>query len=313
MGSLRLMYRDVDRMPYLCTLRHCARSRGLDLELVRFGGTAALAGPTGQQWGDLLRAGEVDVIGENYWGLQSYRARGEPFLALASTVNVWTEKLLVDPSLRSLDDLRGTRFALRSVGPQALLPQRWLADLGLADAVEVRIYQESETGRWGHWRKVADGECQACFMTNVYAAAPLAAGLADLPYPAYPFDGGNVTLTTTESVVQRAAADVQRLVSGTFDATAVFRADRAAVLRIMREECADLLAEHFGTLDDEAMAGLYETLRAELAEVPVPTAEGISNARRIRIGTAPELDGYNPLLMWDLSFAREALRERAAA
>jgi hypothetical protein len=42
----------------------------------------------------------------------------------------------------------------------------------------------------------------------------------------------------------------------------------------------------------------------------VPSAEGISNAHRLQQGESPEIDRFNPLLMWDFSFAREALRAR---
>ncbi|MFT9480654.1 phosphate/phosphite/phosphonate ABC transporter substrate-binding protein [Streptomyces sp. 11-1-2] len=107
-------------------------------------------GPTGQDWGELLLAGEVDVIGENYWGLQSYRAIGQPLLCLASNTHTWNEKLLVAPGIESLDDLRAKRFALRSPGPQALLPKVWLADIGLAPSAEVHTYSDQEVGRWSH-------------------------------------------------------------------------------------------------------------------------------------------------------------------
>jgi len=311
MDSLRLLYRDVDRTPYLFALRHCAKRLGLELEVLRYDMDRVSAGPTGQEWGEMLLSGGVDVIGENYWGLQSYRAIGRPVLCVASVVNVWTEKLIVAPGIESLDDLRGKRFALRSVGPQALLPKRWLADIGLASSVEVVTYPERETGRWGHWKKVADGECQACFMTNIYADRALGAGLRELPYEPYPFDGGNVTLTTTEATARGKPDALQALVDATFDTTALFKTDPHAVLAIMRKECADLLTEHFGVLEEDRLEWLYGVLRDELADVPLPTPEGISNARRVRLGTAPELDAYNPMIMWELGFARRAMARPA--
>ena len=57
---------------------------------------------------------------------------------------------------------------------------------------------------------------------------------------------------------------------------------------------------------------LYEILRDELDDPPVPTLEAVLNMRRMRLKSAPELASFNPLLMWDLSFARRALRERGA-
>lgn len=314
MDSLRLLYRDVDRTPYLFTLKACAERLGLKLELIRFDMMSlASSGPTGLDWGELLMSGAVDVVGENYWGLQSYRAAGRPVLCLASNTSLWTEKLLVGPGIKSIDDLRGTRFALRSPGPQALLPKVWLADMGLASSVEVVTYPDQEVGRWQHWTKVASGECHACFLTNVYADRALAAGLTELPYRPYPFEGGNVTLTITEALAQRQPEAVQALVDAAFDATAAFKSDPETVLAIMRTQCARLLAENFGELDDERIRRLYEVLRDELSDSPLPTPEGIASARRIRLGTAPELEAYNPMIMWDLGYARRAIVRRARA
>ena len=311
MPALRMTYRDVDRTPYLFTLRRCAEKRGLELDIVRYDMSRLFAGPTGHDWGDLLLEGEVDVIAENYWGLQSYRAKGRPLLCIASTASTWLERLLVGPGIETLDDLRGTRFALRSPGPQALLPQLWASDIGLGSSVEFVTYPDQEVGRMGHWRKVVEGECQACFVTNLYAEEALAAGLRELPYDPYPFEGGTVTLTTTEKVANDQADAVQTLVDATFDATDMFKSDPEQVVDIMREECVDLLAEHFGEMNDARLIRLQAVLRDELAPTPVPTPEGISVARRIRLGTAPELEHYNPMIMWDLSFARHTMAQRA--
>ncbi|WP_432838509.1 ABC transporter substrate-binding protein [Dactylosporangium sp. CA-092794] len=312
MHTLSVTYRDVDRTPYLFTLRHCAARRGLGLRIVRYDMSRLTAGPTGHDWGDLLLDGEIEVIAENYWGLQSYRARRLPLVCVASTASRWPEKLLAGPGVAAVDDLRGKRFALRSPGPQALLPQLWARDVGLGSSVEFVTYPDRQYGRMGHWRKVVEGECDACFVPNLYAGEALAAGLTEVPYKPYPFEGATVTLTTTEAVAERKRDAVQALVDAAFDATDLFRRDPGQVLGIMRSQCRELLAEHFGELDDAGLARLQAILRDELSELPVPTPEGVSIARRIRLGSAPELEHYNPMIMWDLSFARRAMDRRAA-
>jgi ABC-type nitrate/sulfonate/bicarbonate transport system substrate-binding protein len=300
--TLRMLYRDVDRAPYLYAMRYCARRYDLELEIVR-------AQPGGE-WAERLERHDVQVIAENYWGLQSERARGLPFVTFGSAVNVWNEKLMVDPSINSLDDLRGKTLALRTPGPQELLPKLWLRDKGLAADVATRLYTDQQVGRWGHWRKVADGECQAFFITYLYAQAALDAGLKDLPYDTYYFEGGNVTLTTTEALSRDGRQDIQDCMNAAFDATHLFKTDAATALRIMREETWDLLREHLDVPDEQALERTYYILRDELAPIPVPTAAGIDNAWRMRLDTAPELHDFNPLLMWDFSFAREAQRAR---
>jgi hypothetical protein len=308
--TLRILYRDPDRFPYLALMRRCARQRGVELELERWAFGPAMT-RTGEEWGDLLEREEVDVIAENYWGLQTYRARGVPFLTLASASNTWTEKLYVDPSITRVSDLAGTRMALRGVGPQTLFPVMWLADVGLAGQVDAVLFPESETGRWGHWKKVADGTCQSCFMTPLYAPAAAAAGLVELQYQPYSFDGGHVTLTTTEHLAAAKRSQIQTLIDAAFDASELFADGAAAVRETIRSECADLLSEHFPAVPDEAeLTRIEDVIRAELAPVPVPTAEGIATAHRMRLRQAPELASFNPLTMWDLSFARRAVQER---
>jgi hypothetical protein len=308
MAALSVLYRDVDRTPYLFTLRYCARQYGLEVELVR-----VPLGTPESGWGGRLEREEVDAIGENYWGLVHYRARGVPFLALTAGTSVWTEKLLVRPGIRSIEELRGKKLAVRSPGPQELFPSMWLADRGLAQEVTQIVYSDRDVGRWGQWRKVAEGECDATFVTYIYADAPLAAGLHELPYEPVPFVGGSVTLTTTENIAARKRQALQQLVNAAFDTHWLFKNAPDTVLRIMREECLALLREHLVLPDDQSLTQLYRTLRDELADIPVPTAEGIANAHRMQFATAPHLREFNPLLMWDFSFAREALRTARTA
>jgi hypothetical protein len=300
MAELRLLYRDVDRTPYLFTLRQCARQYGLELDVVR-------AGLGAGGWAERLESEEVDVIAENYWGLQNDRARGAPFVAFAAVSNALPERLLVDSSVQSIGDLRGKKLAVRGTGPQTLFPAMWLKDHGLAQDVEQVVYSERDTGRWGHWKKVVTGECQACFVTDLYKDAPLAAGLHEIPYELYPFAGGNVTLTTTEGVIRRKRPELQSLVDAAFATNRAFKTDPAMVLKIIREEALDLLREHFDNPDDAWLEKAHRMLADELADIPVPTVEGIINAIRIQVEQQRHLQEFNPLLMWDFSFAREAM------
>lgn len=310
MAELTVLYRDVDRAPYLYTLRHCARTYGLEIELRRVDPAVPKTGPSGAEWGRLLEHGDVDVIAENYWGLMTYAALGVPFLTVASTAHRWLELLLAAPEIGEVGTLSGRRFAVRDTGPQALFPGLWLADLGLDKDVEQVLVPQRETGRWGHWQRVADGDCAACFMSPLYAGPALAAGLTPLPHDGYDFEGAHVTLTTTEQVVAERRSAVQRLVDATFDASVLFRDDHGAAMDIIAGDCITLLAEHFDLPDMSSVERLYGLLREEVAVHPVPTAEGIRTAHRLRARTSPEMAGYNPLLMWDLSFAREASRTR---
>jgi hypothetical protein len=298
-NPIRILYRDVDRTPYLYTLRHVAQKLGLEIELTQ--------APRGDKYGEFLLAGETDVLAENYWGLQSFRAAGHDFVSLATAVTILNEKLFVRPGTDRLDQLKGGRIAIRGVGPSQYIPRLWLQDHGLGQDAEAVVISEKEVGRWGNWKKVVSGECQAAFVTNFYQEEPLRAGLKEFPIEPYGFIG-NVTLTTTESFARTHADEVQRLVDAAFDASVLFKTDSAAALRIMQDEPKRLMKIE----DDTQLAKTYGILREELSDEPLPSAAGVSNTHRMRLASTPALAGFNPLLMWDFSFARNSARRAAA-
>lgn len=305
MASLSLLYRDVDRLPYLQAVRTCAAARDLEITLVRHEQVGS------EDWAEKLRRGEVDAIAENYWALQRYRAVGEPFVTVASAAHDWHELLLVKPGIRSLDDLRGKALIARQTGPQALFPEVLLKRLGLFDDVRIVVVSEKETGRWGHWQRVSNGDGDACFMLPAYADAPLAAGLREIAYPSFGFDGAHIIPTTTEKKIAEDPAPIAGLVAAMFDACELANTDPGRFLEIMRTQCLDDLREHFALADEAEIVRLGEIMRTEIDPVPIPTLEGLENSLAVAGARYPELAGYNPLLMWDLSFARRELQRRS--
>jgi hypothetical protein len=165
------------------------------------------------------------------------------------------------------------------------------------------VYLEDEVGRWGNWRKVADGTCHGCFVTNLYADEAMAAGLKALEIEPYGFIG-NVTLTTTQDIIERRPDAVDTLVAAAFAASELFQHDRAAALAIMRNGPQQMMNdEQHSAIDLERT---YEILRSELSAQPVPSPEGLVNTRRMSLPIFPELSNFNPLGMWDLTFAKRS-------
>ena len=296
--ELHALYHDVDRLPYLLLIRDHARKHGLTLhfEEHRRNGN--------EDWAEVLRREETDLIAESYWRLQRYHAAGTPFVAVASAVHDWTELLLVRPGIGSAADLRGKRVAVRGTGPQVVFPRVLFRELGWD--VDLITFSEKETGRWGHWRRVVDGDCDGCFMLPLYADDALAAGLHPVAYPAFPFDGAHVTVTTTDRVLADKRPAFALLVRAMFDAAEDVRKHPAALDADVLE-AREALSEHFDVSSGARLSRLSALLREEVWETPVPTPRGIENARVLAREHYPELDDYNPLLMWDTSLAREAL------
>jgi hypothetical protein len=140
-------------------------------------------------------------------------------------------------------------------------------------------------------------------VTNLYADEAIAAGLKVLDLEPYGFIG-NVTLTTTRGLIERRPDAVNALVHAAFDASALFQQDRSAVLEIMRGEPQRLMNDEQQSAAD--LERTYEILCSELSAQPIPTPEGLSNTRRMSLSVFPELRDFNPLEMWDLSFAARA-------
>jgi hypothetical protein len=301
-----MLHRDVDRLPYLIGLRHSAQARGLEIDIVRH----QQAGK--EDWGENLRRGTVDVIAENSWALQRYRAKGVPFVTLASAAHVWQELLVARAGITTLADLRGKKLAARLTGPQASFPKVLFERTGLAGDVEIVTYAEKDTGRWGHWQKVADGTCDACFMLPSYIEPAYAAGLQDVSYPVFAFDGAHIVPTTTEAFVAGNRATIRTLVESMFDTNARIQAD-AAWFRECASEARGALLEHFNFDDEAAFERFCAYQRAEIAPLPIPTAQGIANAYDVACPQFPDVAGFNSLEMWDLSFAREILNSRQSA
>lgn len=297
---MRVLYRDVDRVPYLWMLKEACARRGLELELVN---ASAFGGPV--DLGEVVERGEAEVTAENYWGLQSFRARGVPVVSVATAVTHFNERLFVRPDIGSVQDLDRKKFAFRSVGPSQYIAVLWLAEQGIR--YEKILPQEREIGRWRHWTLVQEGECAGAFVTNFYADDPRSAGLKELSFEPYGFIG-NVTLTVIEPLIANRGGDVQTLVNSAFEASRLFKTDQRATMEVLRGQPLQMLRTERSIPDEAALEHVYHTLADELSDIPVPTAAAINNAWRMRLESAPELRAFNPLLMWDFSFAREALR-----
>ena len=296
MGGFSVMYRDYDRTPYLYTLPWAAKSLGLEVDIQR---------AEGYDWAQLLRDGTVDFLAENYYGLQNHRARGAPFASVTSAVTWRNEKLLVAPEIGSVDDLRGKKLAIRGIGPSELGAKLWLKDRGLDQDVEAVVVPDKEMGRWGNWKKIVGGECHGGFVTNLHVDEAVDEGLKVLPLEPYGLIA-NVTLTTRTDVITERREEVATLVRAAFDTSSLFKDDASTTLEIMSREPMKLMEIE----SEQALERTYEILRDELSDVPVPSVEGVSNTRRMTLARSDELADFNPLLMWDLSFAGSILGER---
>jgi ABC-type nitrate/sulfonate/bicarbonate transport system substrate-binding protein len=296
LDPITVLYRDPDRTPWLFALKRCAAQLGLPIEVQA----------AGREYGELLRDADAPVLAENYYALQALRARGAPIVCLATSITWMNERLFAAPEIEAIDDLHGRRFAVRGIQSSELIERLWLRDHGLAGDVEAVVYSDQDVGRWLQWTKVRDGECQACLVTDLYADPARDAGLREIPFELYGYLG-NVTLTTHRLRVERDPSAAEALVRAAFDASRMIKHDPAAAMEIIEGEAQPFLRSRF---PERSLDRIYEVLRDELPEYPVPSPDALSNMRRAAARAFPELMDFNPLLLWDLSFARKVADER---
>lgn len=299
MGTIRVLWRDADRLPYLYTVRHAAAAYGTEVVLER---------PEGREYAELLFDGRGEVLAENYWNQQLNRAKGMPLVSIAAAVTTINERLYVRSGVTSLDELRGRRIAVRDARPTNLIDPLWLRRAGLTDA-EIVLVPDSE-GRWMPWQRVVAGDCDAAVVTNLFSDAAVEAGLVPLDIGSFGFLGG-VVYTTSEELLESRAGDMENLVRAAFDAARLFKEDKQAVLDVMTSIPDGLMTARGATIDTpEERETVYGHLAGELADPPVPMPHAIANFYDMAVDEYPELVGYNPLQMWDLRIARRIMDER---
>ncbi len=300
MGTIRLLWRDADRLPYLYTVQHTAAAYGTEIVLER---------PEGREYAELLFDGRAEVLAENYWNQQLNRAKGMPLVSIAAAVTTINERLYVRPGVTSLDELRGKRIAVRDARPTNLIDPLWLHRAGLTE-FEVELAPDAEVGRWSPWKRVIEGDCAAAIVTNLFSDAAAEAGLVPLDIGSFGFLGG-VVYTTSVELLESRAEDMENLVRAAFDAARLFKEDKQAALDVMTSIPDGLMkAPGASIATPEEREVVYGHLAAELADPPVPMPDAIGNFYDMAVDEYPELAGYNPLQMWDLRMASRIMDER---
>ena len=300
MGTIRLLWRDADRLPYLYTVQRTAAAYGTEIVLER---------PEGREYAELLFDGRTEVLAENYWNQQLNRAKGMPLVSIAAAVTTINERLYVRPGVTSLDALRGRRIAVRDARPTNLIDPLWLRRAGLTE-FEVELAPDAEVGRWAPWKRVTEGDCHAAIVTNLFSDAAAEAGLMPLDIGSFGFLGG-VVYTTSVELLESRAEDMENLVRAAFDAARLFKQDKQAVLDVMTSIPDGLMkAPGASIATPEEREVVYGHLAAELADPPVPMPDAIGNFYDMAVDEYPELAGYNPLQMWDLRIASRIMDGR---
>ncbi len=290
MPTIRLGYRDHDRAPVIYCIKTMAeRHYGVNVDVVHI--------HERQAFEDALLNGRCDTIIEHIEYLYLEAARGSKITFFCAPQIHRGLQLVVPRDFSSLDQLRGKRVAVRDLG-RPFAVTLWLRKMGLERHVETIIVADKEIGRWQQWRKVASGECAACFVAPIYLPPALAAGLKT-----FPVEEAEIVSNFAQACLSTFAAENSALMKNYMKA--VIHALGLLIYR--REEAVEIAAgEPMRLMEVSDRAELRRQVDsiAEMLRVkPYPTAEAIVNTNAIaahEYGARVE----NPVTLWDLHWVK---------
>jgi hypothetical protein len=291
MHSVTVAYRDDDRTPVIFAIREMARrSYDLDVRIVRI--------KSGDEYEAALFDGAADIIVEHLEYLYAEVKQGRKISFICAPSKGGGLDLVVPPQVRSVNEFRGKKMAVRSHGqPHAVT--LWLRMLGLEQDVETMIVHDKDVGRWGQWRKVADGECIATFMSPLYLPAALNAGLKVLQVPDIPIVGHFAQACLAEFARAREAA-LRAYVQSVLHALVWLKYRPGEALAALTPELKSCME----IADDAELKRRFDSVVSGLKIRPYPTPQAIANTYEIATLEYPDAKGLNPLSLWDLHWVK---------
>jgi NitT/TauT family transport system substrate-binding protein len=249
-----------------------------------------------------LQNGSVDVISGNHHNLYVRNANGEDFVHLAQAANTWTDNLMVvRDGIKSVQDLRGKKICVDKLNSHSGL-NVWLflrqegldADRGDMDLVAIPGSAEDRYSR------VLKGEFDATFVCIPHDQRVVKAGGRVIPVRVMPMIRG-VTLTTTMTFVKSHEEEIRRLIRGFVDTIHFFLTRKDETMKILKNH----LPAALGIKTDEEFAALYGEWAESLERKPYPSMDAMANVFQLALRRNPEVEGYNPVAMWDTHYLRE--------
>ena len=291
MPTLRLAYRDEDRIPVIFCIKEMARRYyNVDVEVILIKGT--------KEYEAALFNDACDVLIEHLEYLYPAAAEGKKVTMFCAPSLRRGLELVVATDVQSVEAFRGKNLAVRTSGrPHALV--LWLRMMGLENDMKIQMVGDNEVGRWNQWKKVVSGECIATFMSDLYLPNALPAGLKVLPVPDLPVVAHYAQACLSE--FSRENSDLLRDY-----AKAVIHAVCLMILR--KDDALKIVAQEpmkrMKITDHRELERQFDAIVKLLQLKPYPTPQAIANTFEIATAEFGVAD-INPLTLWDLHWVKE--------
>jgi NitT/TauT family transport system substrate-binding protein len=275
-------------IPYVAKDARLFEKNGIDVEL----GLLRGSGQTSQAMG----AGSLFASSVALPAVMLANLNGADLVNVAHGIAVQSSKLMVKPEIRKIEDLKGKKIGISSLGSAGdLLFGYVLRKNGI------------DTTRDVYWLAVGNtGErLQALLNGSVDAA--------DLTYPAdaqAERRGFRPLLDARKEIVYPTASVVTR--------RKTIREDRDTVMRVVRSYVEGIaflkqnkifsekvLAKYFRTSDPEYLEGAYAIFKEDFLASPYPITKGLDAIYEIAAARRPEIRNHKPEEFVDASFVAE--------
>ena len=291
MRRIRLAYRDNDRTAVIYCIKAMAEQYyGVNVDVIRIE-------PQPEFEGALFNR-TCDVIIEHIEYLHAEAARGKKVTLFCAPQIHRGLRLVVSHGFTGLHELKGKSMAVRDLGrPHAIT--LWLKKMGLERDVTTIIVKDKDIGRWKQWKKVASGECAACFVSPLHLPEALAAGLTTFSVPE-----AEIVSNFAQACLSCFAAANPTIMKDYLRAVVhalillIYRRDEA--MKIIGAEPMRLMK----ISDFAELRRQVDSIAAVLQAKPYPTVDAIVNTNEIaarEYGAVVE----NPLTLWDLHWLKD--------
>jgi NitT/TauT family transport system substrate-binding protein len=275
-------------IPYVAKEAMLFAKNGLDVELVLLRGS----GQTSQA----MVAGSLFVSSVALPAVMLANLNGADMVNVAHGIAVQSSKLMVKPEIRKIEDLKGKKIGISSLGSAGdLLFGYVLRKNGI------------DTNREVYWLAVGNtGERLQALLNGAVDAA-------DLTYPAdvqAERRGFRPLLDARKEIVYPTASVVTRRKTIREERDTVMRVVRSyvegiAFLKQNKDFSQKVLAKYFRTNDPEYLDGAYAIFKEDFLAAPYPITKGLDAIYEIAAARRPDIRSHKPEEFVDTSFVAE--------
>jgi NitT/TauT family transport system substrate-binding protein len=275
-------------IPYIAKDAKLFEKNGLDVELVLLRGS----GQTSQA----MVAGSLFASSVALPAVMLANLNGADLANVAHGIAVQGSKLMVKPEIRKVEDLRGKKIGISSLGSAGdLLFGYVLRKYGIDTNRDVFWLAVGNTGE--RLQALLNGAVDAADLTYPADAQaerrgfrPLLDARKEIVYP-------TASVVTRRKTIREERDTVMRVVRSYVEGIAFFKQNKDFSQKV--------LAKYFRTNDPEYLDGAYAIFRDDFISVPYPITKGLEAVYEIAAARRPEIRSHKAEEFVDTSFVAE--------